>query len=305
LAELRLSVPASLAGERLDRALALLTGRSRSEVAAWVTSGRVAVAGRRAAGSRRLREGEELVAELSDAPPAPGPAADPGVELDVVAAEAHYLVVDKPAGLVVHPGAGHAGATLVNGLLARFPELAGVGDPARPGLVHRLDKGTSGLMVVARTPRGYEGLRAQLARRQVERRYLALASGLLEPSAGVVEAPVGRSPRRPTAMAVTGTGRPARTRFRALARYERGAATLVECWLDTGRTHQVRVHLAAVGHPLVGDPRYGGPPGGLGRPFLHAHRLSFDDPGGGGRASYESPLPAELSEVLDRLGAAV
>jgi len=224
-------------------------------------------------------------------------------------------VVDKPAGLVVHHGAGHGGGTLVDGLLARFPELAdlaaaGTGDAARPGIVHRLDKGTSGLLVVARTPEAFRSLSGQLRAHTAGRHYRALVAGTVDDDAGVVDAPIGRSPRQPTRMAVTRGGRPARTAYRVVGRYrEPWEATLVEATLDTGRTHQVRVHLAAIGHPVFGDDRYWGNrprPADVrtlltpGRLFLHACRLSLDHPASGERRTWESPLPPDLDAVLQR-----
>jgi len=214
------------------------------------------------------------------------------------------IVVDKPAGVVVHPGAGQRSGTLVQGLLARFPELADVGDPARPGIVHRLDKGTSGLLVVARTPPAHASLVAQLASRAVDRRYLALVWGRMEAGRGVVDGPVGRSSADPTRMAVSARGRPARTRYEVVQRFrEPIELTLVECRLETGRTHQIRVHLAAIEHPVVGDARYGRgrPPFAMSRPFLHAARLAFDHPADGRRCQFHSPLPADLESIREAL----
>jgi len=215
------------------------------------------------------------------------------------------IVVDKPAGLVVHPGAGRADGTLVQGLLARFPDLRDAGmapgaDPSRPGIVHRLDKGTSGLLVVARTAEAYRSLAAQLAARQVERRYLTLVWGELEGERGVIDAPLSRAPADRTRIAVVASGREARTGFQVLARYSRPSVlTLLTCRLETGRTHQIRAHMAALGHPVVADARYGGRAfGGLGRPFLHAGHLAFVHPSSGLMCAYESPVPADLAAVL-------
>lgn len=297
-------MPEALEGERLDRALALLLGRSRSEVAAALRVGAVRVGGVPArAGKQRVAAGEHLEAELAGTSP-PGLLGDPAVEVEVVHVDPDVVVVDKAAGLVVHPGAGHAEGTLVQGMLARFPEIASVGDPARPGLVHRLDRGTSGLLAVARTAAAHRALTAQLARRTMERRYLALVTGRVEASAGLVDAPIGRSPRDPTAMAVARLGRAARTRYTVERRFEKPmAATLLECHLETGRTHQIRVHLAAIGHPVMGDARYGRGPAGPSapRPFLHAHRLGFDQPTSGARVDLRSPLPEDLAALMDAL----
>ncbi|HMC43371.1 MAG TPA: RluA family pseudouridine synthase [Acidimicrobiales bacterium] len=306
---MRSPVPAALAGERLDRAVAILTGLPRTRVAELVADGAVRVGGQAVTSrSRRVAEGEELEVEAEVAGTRPAlTEPDPTVAVSVVYADADVVVVDKPAGLVVHPGAGHTQGTLVQGLMARFPDLAErrPGDPSRPGVVHRLDKGTSGLLVVARTPEAYRALVLQMASRTVERRYLALVWGSVEASEGLVDAPVGRSDRDPTRMTVAAGGRPARTRYRVMGRYSAPAeATLVECALETGRTHQVRVHLSAIGHPLVGDARYRGSRRALrlDRPFLHAHFLAFDHPGKGDRTSFSSPLPEELEAVRRQLG---
>jgi 23S rRNA pseudouridine1911/1915/1917 synthase len=251
--------------------------------------------------SRRVAEGDvvevDVPAKVDDRP-----AADPSVDFGVVYADEQVVVVDKPAGLVVHPGAGRREGTLVHGLLARFPDLADVGDPDRPGIVHRLDKGTSGLMVIARTPGALADLTAQLKKRRVERHYLALVLGEVAEGKGVVDAPVGRSARQPTRMAVTARGRAARTRYEVLERYtDPVPATLLECRLETGRTHQIRVHVAAIGHPVVGDTRYGrGDALAMKRPFLHAHELAFDHPTDGSRRRFQSPLPKDLEQVRER-----
>ena len=306
MSSIRETIPAALDGERVDRVVAMLTGLARSEVAALVEGGDVLLAGRPVGvRSRRVREGDELHVTLPDevAPPALRP--DPGVSVTVVHADDHVAVVDKPPGVVVHPGRGGEGGTLVHGLLATFPDIAGVGEPHRPGIVHRLDKGTSGLLAVARTPAACHSLVAQLKGRAVERRYLALVWGHVEAPAGLVDAPVGASAADPTRMAVSARGREARTRYEVLDRFDDPVPlTMVECRLETGRTHQIRVHLAAIGHPVVGDDRYAGPRSGPtpGRPFLHAHRLAFDHPATGRRVSFSSDLPDDLvtvRQVLD------
>jgi len=214
------------------------------------------------------------------------------------------VVVAKPAGLVVHPGPGHAHGTLVHGLLERFPEIATVGDPARPGIVHRLDRDTSGLLVVARTAEAYTGLVGALAARDVDRRYLALVAGELASPRGVVDAPIGRSTRQRTRMAVREAGRPARTGYEVRAAWPAAGVSLLECRLETGRTHQIRVHLAAIGHPVVGDGAYGGRrlDDGPSRPFLHAFALGFAHPVDGRPLAFEDPLPGDLAAALDALG---
>jgi 23S rRNA pseudouridine1911/1915/1917 synthase len=297
-----LAVPAALAGERLDRALALLTGWSRAEVTRLIDDGAVLVGGRAVAKSHRLEAGAlvELLSEPEpDQPPGPEP-----VPVDVRFADDDLVVVSKPAGLVVHPGAGHGGGTLVNGLLHRFPDLAVVGEPARPGIVHRLDRDTSGLMLVARSPRAYDLLVGALARRDVDRRYLALVWGRFEARRGVIDAPIGRSQTRRTRMAIRDEGRAARTAYEVRDEYDTPEVSLLECRLETGRTHQLRVHLSAVGHAVVGDAAYRGDRPSLrpGRPFLHAHRLGLEHPTTGQRLTFEDPLPPELASVLDGLG---
>jgi 23S rRNA pseudouridine1911/1915/1917 synthase len=298
-------VPGALDGERVDRVVAMLTGLTRAEVADLVDAGDVRLRGAAVTTrSVRVREGDEVEVTVPDdaGPAVAQPEAD--VEVPVVHVDDHVIVVDKPPDLVVHPGAGNAGGTLVQGLLARFPELAAVGEPQRPGIVHRLDKGTSGLLVVARTPEAYASLVGQLSDRSVERRYTALVWGVPEPARGMVDAPIGRSRRDPTRMAVSVTGREARTSYEVQRVFaEPVEAALVACKLETGRTHQIRVHLQAIGHPVVGDPRYRGLRAALPcpRPFLHAHRLAFDHPGTGGRVSFEAPLPADLADVLGGL----
>jgi 23S rRNA pseudouridine1911/1915/1917 synthase len=296
-----LLVPEALAGQRVDRVVAMMTGWSRSEVQALVEAGEVLVGGASVGKSRKLRAGE--VVEVVGAPPE---SALPGPE-DVAVLVRHedpdVLVVAKPAGLVVHPGAGHAHGTLVNGLLARYPEIAGVGDPARPGIVHRLDRDTSGLMLVARSPAAYDGLVAALAARDVERRYVALVWGRPDADRGVVDAPIGRSVRRPTRMAVREAGREARTAYVVERAFEEPSVSLLECRLETGRTHQIRVHLQAIGHPVVGDAAYGGHRRtiALERPFLHATHLAFTHPVTGEHLAYDEPLPEDLQHVLDTL----
>ncbi|MEW6155708.1 MAG: RluA family pseudouridine synthase [Actinomycetota bacterium] len=296
------TIPESLGGERVDRVVAMLCDVTRAEAASLVAAGAVALDGRAVATrSSRVAGGQVLDVEVDRSFRHPEAVeADPSVEVPVVAVDDAFVVVDKPPGLVVHPGAGHRTGTMVQGLLARFGELAGVGQPGRPGVVHRLDAGTSGLLVVARTPEAYRSLVDQLAARTVERCYLALVWGTVEARSGVVDAPIGRSAADPTQMAVVSGGRPARTRYEVVQRYTSPvAATLVDCRLETGRTHQVRVHLAAIGHPVVGDERYGGRRSSLpaARPFLHAYRLAFDHPVDGRPCSFESPLPADLEEV--------
>jgi len=297
-----LVVPAALAGERIDRAIALLTGWSRAEVQALVREGDILVGGQVVPKSRRLESGE--IVEILAGPAAPRPPVGEPVPLDVRHADDHVVVLAKPAGLVVHPGPGHEHGTVVHGVLDRFPEVAAVGEPSRPGIVHRLDRDTSGLMIVARSAEAYDALVEAFAAHTVDRRYFALVSGTPGARRGVVDAPIGRSTRRRTRMAVRDTGRPARTAYEVLDAWDAPDVALLECTLETGRTHQVRVHLSAIGHPIVGDRTYGGRilDDAPVRPFLHAHRLAFDHPIDGGRLELEDPLPAELVVLLESFG---
>ena len=296
-------IPPSLDGQRCDRALALLSGLSRSAVADLIAAGRVLVDGevcRRA--SRALRAGDVLVAEELASEPA-GVGAEPAVAVRVAREARDYLVVDKPAGLVVHPGAGNRSGTLVAGLLARYPEIGDLREigagAVRPGIVHRLDKGTSGLLLVARTRLGLASLRDQMAQRAIHRTYLGAVDGVVLEERGVIDAPIGRSPRSPLKMAVRPEGRPAATAYVVVEHVAQRDATILELTLSTGRTHQIRVHLAAIGHPIVSDDRYGRVrPGGPARPFLHAARLRFADPETGETIVVTSPLPADLSDWL-------
>lgn len=295
-------IPAALAGERLDRIVAMILGCTRAEAAAVVAGGGAVVDGAPATtGKQRLRAGQVVLVDPSLVPVAAPLAADAAVEFDVLFEDQDVIVVDKPAGLVVHPGAGHPDGTLVNGLLARYPEIRGVGQAHRPGIVHRLDAGTSGLLVVARTQVAYDALVAALAARDVRRIYLALVWGHPENPNGVIDAPIGRDPRDPQRMAVVVDGKPARTAYTVDRTYSDPAAVaMLTCRLETGRTHQIRVHLAAIGHPVVGDPTYGGVRQAVacGRPFLHAAELGFDHPVSGAPLSFSSRLPHDLVAVL-------
>jgi 23S rRNA pseudouridine1911/1915/1917 synthase len=299
-------IPALLAGIRVDRGVSMVANVSRAAAAELIAAGRVLVDGARiSVGRTPLREGVTLSVLLPEARDG-GVAPEPDVRFVVVHADELVAVVDKPAGLVVHPGAGHDTGTLVGGLLARFPDLAdlvttGICAPDRPGIVHRLDKGTSGLLAVARTADAYRALVEQLTTRTMERRYRALVAGDVAEDQGVVEAPIGRSPRTPTKMAVTSVGKPARTAYRVIER--RGGetpTTLLELSLQSGRTHQIRVHMAAIGHPVVGDARYGVADKrlGAGRFFLHAWNLAFTHPGTGARMEFTSELPEDLNDYL-------
>ena len=293
------------AGRRLDEVVAELAGTSRAQAARWAEEGRVRVDGRSRPKAHRLRGGERLSWTPSEAPPPGGPVAEDR-PLAVRYEDDRLLVVAKPAGLVVHPGPGHRTGTLVNALLGR-PQTSlstGGGAADRPGIVHRLDKDTSGLLLVAKDDATHLALARELAAHRVERRYLALAQGRLPAETGTVDAPVGRHPRDRKRMAVVPGGRRAVTTWRVLETFP--AVQLAEAALETGRTHQVRVHLASLRHPLVGDRAYGADSTlatrlGVPRPFLHAWRLAFTHPATGTRIDLTEPLPPDLQAVLDRL----
>ena len=278
--------------------------------------------GRAVRASQRLRAGDRVTVEIPE--PEPSALAAEDLPLAIVHEDPDLAVIDKPAGLVVHPGAGQRRGTLVHALLHRYPEIVGVGGPGRPGIVHRLDKDTSGLMVVARTPRAFRALVESLRARTVKRTYMALVWGEPRVAEGVIEAALGRHPKDRKRMAVvTRGGKPARTRWRVAERFpgHAGLATRLEVELDTGRTHQIRVHTAHLGHPVVGDPVYGGrgkkllsmrePQRSLAagllkclpRQALHASALVLPHPVTGSRLAFESPLPEDLERALGLLRA--
>jgi len=301
-AEESLAVPSGLAGLRLDQALAKMFPQySRSRLQAWLKSGLVRVDGAQADRSTKTMGGEKVTL----APPPEADAASPPAQrmaLAVVYEDRDLIVINKPAGLIVHPGAGNPDRTLMNALLAHAPALRQV---PRAGIVHRLDKDTSGLMVVARNLTAQANLAAQLADRSVRRTYLALVHGA-PPAHGEIDAPVGRDTRARTRMTVTHRGREARTRYRVLERLADGknAAALVECRLETGRTHQIRVHLQHIGHPLLGDPVYRrGARSNVDFPrqALHAAELELVHPRTGSRKAWKAPLPADMKKLLARL----
>lgn len=298
-------VPPALAGERLDRIVALVLDVSRSVATAVIDAGGVEVDDDLAAsGKVRLAEGQTVSIDPDAVPVDEPPGPDPTVAFEVVHVDDDIVVVDKPAGLVVHPGAGNPDGTLVNGLLARFPEIASVGEPGRPGIVHRLDAGSSGLLVVARNQAAADALIDQFASHHATRAYLALVWGHPAAPHGVIDAPIGRSRRDPLRMAVVADGRWARTEYRVLQRYDRPTdLSLLECRLETGRTHQIRVHLSSIDHPLVGDPTYGQrrPKLQVERPFLHAAELAFDHPATGERVTFHSELAPDLAARLTTL----
>lgn len=299
-------LPAALHNERLDRIVALIADISRSDASALVEAGGASVDGIVAvSGKVRLREGQSVEVDTGKIPVPELPTADASVVVTVVWQDDDMVVINKQAGLVVHPAAGHRGGTLVNGLLALYPEMSQVGEAMRPGIVHRLDVGTTGLMVAARTQRAYDALVAALGDHDVTREYEALVWGHLESPSTVVDAPIGRDPRDPLKMAVARDGKWARTHVTQVETFDEPAdLARVKCSLETGRTHQIRVHLAAIGHPVVGDATYGGARSALraSRPMLHAARLSFVHPFTDEVVEFVAPLPEDMAALLAQMG---
>ena len=308
---INITLPATAAGQRLDKALAdTVPLYSRERLKNLVQGGRVS----RGADviwdpATKMKGGEALVLDVPEARPSETVAQD--IPLAIVYEDDHLLIVDKPAGLVVHPAAGNYDGTMVNALLHHCAgRLSGIGGVARPGIVHRIDKDTSGLLVVAKTDRAHEGLAAQFARHDVDRRYTAVVGGVPVPPAGRIEGALARSTANRQKMAIVkdGRGKRAVTHFRTIAAYD-GAAR-VECRLETGRTHQIRVHMASIGHALLGDAVYGRTPGKLApllkdlafeRQALHAATLGFVHPVTQEKLSFESPLPADMVALMDAL----
>lgn len=300
-------VPAGEAPGRADRFAADLTGLSRSFVQRLMSDGHVTADGRPVKANTLVAPGTALRVEVP--PPVEAiPRPDASIEVEVVYEDEDLLVVDKPAGLVVHPAPGHAEGTLVNALLGRSPEaFGGIAGVRRPGIVHRLDRDTSGLLIVARTDAAQASLMAQLKARRIKKTYLALVQGSVAAAVGRIEAPIGRDPGHRTRMAVVASGRDAVTGYRVRERF--AGWTLLELDLITGRTHQIRVHLAAIGHPVAGDPLYGTGssrrgPDSLARLFLHAWRLELTSPSTGRLIRAEAALPPDLESVLADLRSA-
>lgn len=295
-------------GLRLDQFLtAVLPHLSRSQIQRLIKDGRVVLAGRVARPSATVHPGDRVRVDVPPAAPAT-PAAEP-LPITIVHDDPDLVVVDKPAGMVVHPAAGHTGGTLVNALLHHVRDLSGIGGEERPGIVHRLDRGTSGLMVVAKHDAAHQELSRQFRDREIDKEYLALVWGLVQPGRRI-DAPIGRDPANRQKMSTRARrARTAVTRVTA-AEHLRGVS-LLQVAISTGRTHQIRVHLNAIGHPIVGDALYGGvhrrvpahlkAVAHLERPFLHAARLAFNHPRDGRRVEFTSPLPPDLGRVLDQL----
>ena len=298
------TIPAALHEQRLDRVVALIADISRATTSTLIELGGVTLDGvAGVAGKVKVREGQEVTINTSMIPEKELPQADASIVLDVVYADDDVIVVNKAPGIVVHPGSGNPSGTLVNGILALYPEVASVGDQLRPGVVHRLDAGTSGLMVVARSQVAYDFLVDALTRRDVTRVYIALVWGHPEVSTGLIDAPIGRDQRDPTKMAVVIDGKFARTHYDVKKRFDLPQpCALVECQLETGRTHQIRVHLDSIDNPVVGDSTYGGARSSLSspRPMLHAAKLIFIHPTSGEVVTFEAPVPQDMQAVINR-----
>lgn len=290
-----------MAGRRLDHFLtSALPDHSRARIQQWVEEGRVLLDGKPVKASYKLRGGETVTVEPASSKPLEAFPED--IPLTVLYEDDAVVAIDKPAGLVVHAGAGHGSGTLVNALLHRFGGLSGVGGPLRPGIVHRLDKGTSGVLLVAKTDQAHVALANQFASRTVEKVYWALVQGTTEGDSGRMHSSIARDPARRQRMTDRlGSGREAYTRWRVMQRFAR--FTLLEVTIGTGRTHQIRVHLSSMGHPIAGDTLYGAAkriPGmpALERPWLHARQITFTTPAGGERVTVASPVPTELEAWL-------
>ena len=297
-----IEVPADLDGARADKAVATLTELSRTVARRLVAEGAATVDGAAVDPSRRVAVGERLTVVLPELEP---PLQAEEIEFGVLTEDNVVIVVDKPAGLVVHPGAGNRNGTLANGLLFRYPDLGVLGDDHRWGIVHRLDRETSGVMLVARTAAAHRSLQQSLAERSIGRRYLALVLGRPRSATGTIDAPIGRDPRHPTRRAVSRSGKSARTHYRRLASWKTPNVTLLEVTLETGRTHQIRVHLRSVDLPVIGDRTYGkaGPVlADPGRVWLHAAEVTYPHPELGGTLTAAAPLPTDLTATLERLG---
>ncbi len=293
-------MPSELDGERLDRAIAVLLEVSRSAARNLVDQG-VTVDSNPGKPNTKVRTGEVVETPV---PAQQTPLEPENVDFGVLYEDDALVVVDKPAGLVVHPGSGRSRETLAGGLLHRYPEVRGVGAANRWGLVHRLDKDTSGALVVARNQAAFEALVEQLRARAIKRDYLALVNGVLRPPTGTIDAPIGRDPATPMRRAVIRTGKHARTHYRSVTNYNESDVSLVNVSLETGRTHQIRVHFSAIRHPVIGDPLYGSTHDNVDSPriFLHAAKLAFSHPLSNDAIEVESPLPQDLQQVVESLG---
>ncbi len=296
------TVPDDLDGERADKILAVTLETPRSVVREIIDNGDATVAEIPVKPSQRMRAGTVIHARLPDPDVEIVPESD--IPFTVLHEDESVLIIDKPPGIVVHPGSGRRSGTLVNGLMDRYPDIIGVGQRDRWGIVHRLDRDTSGLLVVARTDAAYARLIEMMKARAVSRRYLSLVHGRFTNTIGTIDAPIGRDPQNPTRMYLSRSGRPARTHYRRLAQWEVRESTFLSVTLETGRTHQIRVHMKSIGSPVIGDRVYGkrGVTGDPGRTWLHARQLGFDHPRTGEPVSFLSNLPTDLLDSLGTLG---
>ena len=283
-------------GERLDKFLAdRCADLSRSRIKRLIANGNVTVDERRENAGFRLRVGQSAAITVPE--PVPTHMLPQHIPLDVVYADDELLIVDKPAGMPVHPGVGHPHSTLVNAVLGLDPAIGSVGGAMRPGLVHRLDKDTSGLIAIAKTDRAHSSITGQLRDRTVDKGYLALVVGTLSPAEAIIDAPIGRDPNDRKRMSIVEDGRAASTHYKTIAAFP--GYTYTDVRPKTGRTHQIRVHFASIGHPVVGDSLYGREDSRIGRHFLHAAYLEFDHPASGERVQFHSALPADLQSLID------
>ena len=301
LSEFNEVVHDSLEGERLDRLIAFIGSVSRSEASTLIRDGGVRVNGESIARpSFKVSTGNQVEFSIQDSEMNPEIEADSSIDFTVIQSDPDFLVVDKPAGLVVHPGAGNSSGTLVNGLLAMTPQIREVGEETRPGIIHRLDKGTSGLLIVATTNDAYQFFVDRLSQHKIKRTYQALVWGIPEGSEGIVDGPIGRSSKNRKKMAIVSNGKLAKTIYFVKKSWVSSKVSLLDVELETGRTHQIRVHLSSIGNPVVGDEIYGGNRKNftLRRQFLHASKLCFEHPRNGSICEFESPLPDDLKNVL-------
>lgn len=296
-------VPIDCDGERADKVVAVVLEVSRAVARRAIDAEGVTANGQPLGAKTRLKAGTRLDVEIREEATTLDP--DGSVSFKVVYEDADLLIVDKPAGIVVHPSSPRSRGTLVHGLLDRYPSIRGVGQEGRWGIVHRLDRDTSGLLVVALTHDSYSALTEMMRQRLVTRRYLALVHGLIENTIGTIEAPIGRDPSNSMRMALDRDGRDARTHYRRLVQWSGPELAYLSVTLDTGRTHQIRVHMRAIEHPIVGDRAYGrsGSVADPGRPWLHARQLTFTHPVSGKEIDITAPLPSDLADSLGVLGA--
>lgn len=294
-------IPEPLVGERLDRVVAMIAFCTRAQAVMLIEGGNVSLSGKTISSkSHKVQKNQEIVIDSSALLVENKPLADPEIKFSVVYEDDDICVIDKPAGLVVHPGSGNESGTLVNGLLSLYPNIEHVGQAERPGIVHRLDKNTSGLMIIARSTLAYDELITMMSEHDVDRIYLALVHGKIGNERGIIDAPIGRSVAHATQMAVSSAGRQAITSYQVISHFSLPMeASLCELKLETGRTHQIRVHMKAIDHPVVGDDLYSRRNSfGLKRIFLHSAKLKFTHPVSGEKMEFRSDMPPELAEFL-------